>query len=48
MKRFADTGETAITIPVIVKPIQIQVALISVPVQIRHMAVTVKDTGRII
>ena len=42
MKRFANGNEPAVLVPVILKPIKIQVALVAVPVQIRDVAVTVR------
>lgn len=41
MRRIADTGETAIVIPVILEPIQVRVPLRTAPVKVHHVAVAV-------
>jgi len=48
MKRFADSTEPTIVIPVIVKPIQIQIATIGVLIQNRHTSIVVQHTDRIV
>ncbi len=47
MKRVADGEETAVLIPVVVAPVQVEVALRAVPVEVGHVAVAVRiDPGR--
>ncbi|OGD56470.1 hypothetical protein A2V71_03780 [Candidatus Berkelbacteria bacterium RBG_13_40_8] len=46
MKIVADRQETAIAIPIIVKPIEVEVALTIIAVEIDHVAVTVNLAGR--
>ena len=41
MKRFAKGEETPVSIPPVVKPIEVKVALQIVPVQIGHVAVAI-------
>jgi hypothetical protein len=46
MKRFADSEETIVVIPVVVEIVQVQVTLRTVLVQIRHMTVTIELANR--
>lgn len=48
MKIVADSEKTIVRIPVIVKPIQIQLAPVAIVVEIRHVAVTVHHADRTI
>lgn len=41
MKRFAYSKETVVTIPPVIIPVQVEVALRVALVQIRHVAVTI-------
>lgn len=42
MKRIADSTETANLVPVVLDPVQVQVAVRTVPVEIRDAAVTIQ------
>ncbi len=42
MKRFADNRETTIVIPPVVDPVQVQIALRTVPVEVRAVAVAIR------
>jgi hypothetical protein len=41
VNRRADCGETVVLVPLVVEPVQVQVTLTLVPIQIRHVAVVV-------
>jgi hypothetical protein len=41
MKRVANEGEPVVVVPPIVKPVEVEVALRAVPVEVRHVAVAV-------
>ena len=42
MKRFADRGKTVDAAPVVLDPVQVQVALRTVPVKIGNVAVAIR------
>ena len=42
MKRISDCGETAVLVPPVLSPVQVQVAIRTVPVQIGHIAVAIR------
>ena len=42
IKRLADSRETAVVIPPVVKPVEVQVTLRAVPVEIRAVAVAIR------
>jgi hypothetical protein len=42
MKRISDSRETAMPTPVILKPIEVQLALGTIPVKVRNVAVAVR------
>jgi len=42
MKRFAKGEETPVSIPPVVKPIEVEIALQVIPIQISHVAVAVR------
>ena len=46
MKRFAETDKTTVVIPVIIKPIQVQITFASILVEISHVTITVEGTVR--
>lgn len=46
MKIVADSQETIVVVPVIVKPVQVQVTLALVVVKIGHVAVAVHEADR--
>ncbi len=42
MKRVADCSETVVVVPLVAPPIEVQVALFGVPVEVRDVAVVVQ------
>ena len=39
MRKLANGEETVVLVPVIVEPIEVEVTLVAVPVEVRHVAV---------
>ena len=40
-KKLADTKEAIMSIPVIIKPIEVKLTLVAIDVQIRHMTIAI-------
>jgi len=42
IKRVAESDETIVLVPIVLKPVEVQVTLAAVPIQVRNVEVTIR------